>query len=52
LALVYEKVDPKESITLWERYIKLASPLPSEKDWVDVAKLHLRKLKNQLDKSN
>jgi len=26
--------------------------LPSEKDWGDVAKLHLRKLKNQLDKSN
>ena len=52
LALVYEKVDPKEAITLWERYVTLASSLPSEKDWVDVAKLHLRKLKNQLDKSN
>jgi tetratricopeptide (TPR) repeat protein len=47
LALVYEKVDPREAITLWERYIKLAGPLPSEKDWVDVAILHLRKLKNQ-----
>jgi tetratricopeptide (TPR) repeat protein len=52
LALVYEKVDVKEAITLWERYIKLASSLPSEKDWVDVAKLHLRKLKSQLDKAN
>jgi tetratricopeptide (TPR) repeat protein len=52
LALVYEKVDPKEAITLWERYIQLAGSLPSEKDWVDVAQLHLRKLKNQLDKSN
>src|SRR5262245_60971444 len=50
LALVYEKVDPRESVTLWERYIQLAGPLASEKDWVDVAKLHLRKLKNQLDK--
>jgi adenylate cyclase len=50
LALVYEKVDPKEAITLWERYIQLASPLPSEKDWVDVARLHLRKLKGQLEK--
>ena len=48
LALVYEKVDPQESITLWERYIALASQLPSEKDWVDVARQHLRKLKNQL----
>ena len=47
LALVYEKVDPKEAITLWERYIGLASNIPSEKDWVDVAKLHLRKLKLQ-----
>jgi adenylate cyclase len=52
LALVYEKVDPKESIELWERYIQLASPIPSEKDWVDVARLHLRKLKSQMDKGN
>lgn len=52
LALVYEKVDPRESISLWERYIQLASPIASEKDWVDVARLHLRKLKSQFDKSN
>jgi tetratricopeptide (TPR) repeat protein len=52
LALVYEKVDPKEAVSLWERYIELAGPLSSEKDWVDVAKLHLKKLKNQLEKSN
>jgi tetratricopeptide (TPR) repeat protein len=50
LALVYEKVDPREAVSLWERYIQLASPLPSEKDWVDVARLHLRKLKGQLEK--
>jgi tetratricopeptide (TPR) repeat protein/TolB-like protein len=48
LALVYEKVDPKEAVTQWERYIALASQLPSEKDWVDVARQHLRKLKNQI----
>jgi tetratricopeptide (TPR) repeat protein len=47
LALVYEKVDPREAITLWERYIGLAGNLPSEKDWVDVARLHLRKLRQQ-----
>jgi tetratricopeptide (TPR) repeat protein len=47
LALVYEKVDPKESIVLWERYITLASQLPSEKDWVDVARQHLKKLRSQ-----
>jgi len=48
LALVYEKVDPKAAITQWERYIELASPLATEKDWVDVARQHLRKLKNQV----
>jgi len=48
LALVYEKVDPKEAVNQWERYIALASQLPSEKDWVDVARQHLRKLKSQI----
>ncbi len=48
LASVYEKVDPKEAIVLWERYIALAAPLPAEKDWVDVARQHLRKLKSRL----
>ena len=52
LALVYEKVDAKEAIGLWERYIQLAGSLPSEKDWVDVARLHLRKLKQQQEKGN
>jgi superkiller protein 3 len=48
LALVYEKVDPKAAITQWERYIEIAAPLATEKDWVDVARQHLRKLKNQV----
>jgi len=48
LALVYEKVDPKEAMVQWEKYIALASQLPSEKDWVDVARQHLRKLKSQV----
>ncbi|MBI1961924.1 MAG: tetratricopeptide repeat protein [Candidatus Rokubacteria bacterium] len=48
LALVYEKVDPREAVVQWERYIQLASGLPTEKDWVDVARAHLRKLKNRL----
>ena len=48
LAVVYERVDPREAVAQWERYIALASPLPSEKDWVDVARQHLRKLKNQI----
>jgi tetratricopeptide (TPR) repeat protein len=48
LALAYEKLDPREAIAQWERYIALASQLPSEKDWVDVARQHLRKLRNQI----
>ena len=48
LALVYEKVDPREAMAHWERYIALASQLPAEKDWVDVARQHLRKLKNTI----
>ena len=48
LAIVYEKTDPREAIAQWERYIAFASQLPSEKDWVDVARQHLRKLKSQV----
>ena len=48
LALAYEKVDPREAIVHWERYIALAAQVPSEKDWVDVARQHLRKLKSQI----
>ena len=48
LAIVYEKTDPREAIAQWETYIALASALPSEKDWVDVARQHLRKLKTQV----
>jgi len=48
LALVYEKIDPREAMAHWERYIQLASPVQSEKDWVDVARQHLRKLKGQI----
>jgi tetratricopeptide (TPR) repeat protein len=48
LALAYEKVDPREAIGQWERYIELASQIASEKDWVDVARQHLRKLRDKL----
>jgi len=44
LALAYEKVDVQKAIAQWERYIELASSLPSEKDWVDIARKHLEKL--------
>jgi tetratricopeptide (TPR) repeat protein len=51
LALAYEKVDVKKAIEQWERYIELASNLPSEKDWVDIARKHLGKLQRG-DKPN
>ncbi len=50
LALVYEKVDPREAIAQWERYIQIAVLLPSEKDWVDVARQHLKKLREQVER--
>ncbi len=49
LALVYEKVDPREAITHWERYIQVAALLPSERDWVNVARQHMKKLKSQVE---
>jgi tetratricopeptide (TPR) repeat protein len=45
LALAYERVDPKKAMEQWERYIDLASTLSTEKDWVDIAKKHLERLR-------
>ncbi len=45
LALSYEKLDVKKAMEQWEQYIELAATLPSEKEWVDIAKKHLEKLK-------
>ncbi len=47
LALAYEKVDPRQAIDQWGRYIDLASTLPTEKDWVDIARKHLEKLRRE-----
>jgi tetratricopeptide (TPR) repeat protein len=47
LALAYEKVDVKEAVAQWERYIELASQIPTEKEWVDVARQHLKKLRDK-----
>ncbi len=47
LALAYEKVDPRKAIDEWEHYIDLASTLPTEKDWVDIARKHLEKLRRE-----
>ena len=47
LALAYEKIDVKEAIVQWERYIGLASQIATEKEWVDVARQHLKKLRDK-----
>jgi tetratricopeptide (TPR) repeat protein len=47
LALAYEHVDVKKAMEQWEQYIALASSLPSEKDWVDIARKHLAKLRRE-----
>jgi tetratricopeptide (TPR) repeat protein len=47
LALAYEKVDVKEAIGHWEKYIGLASQIATEKEWVDVARQHLKKLQDK-----
>jgi superkiller protein 3 len=44
LALAYEKLDPREAIAQWDRYIGIASTVATEKEWVDVARQHLKKL--------
>jgi tetratricopeptide (TPR) repeat protein len=47
LALAYEKVDVKEAMVHWEKYIALASQIATEKEWVDVARQHLKKLQDK-----
>ena len=47
LAMAYENVDAKKAIGQWEKYIDLAATLPSEKEWVDIAKKHLNKLRRE-----
>lgn len=47
LALAYEKVSPKEAVARWEEYIKVASELPGEKEWIDIAEQHLKKMRQK-----
>ncbi len=47
LALAYEKLDVKEAIAQWEEYIELASQNATEKEWIDVARQHLKKLRDK-----
>lgn len=45
IARAYEKVDVHEAIARWEHYLEVASELPSEKEWIDIARGHLEKLR-------
>ncbi|MBI3079785.1 MAG: tetratricopeptide repeat protein, partial [candidate division NC10 bacterium] len=47
LALAYEKVSPKEAVVRWEEYIRVASELPGEKEWIDIAEQHLKKMRQK-----
>ncbi|MEK7338910.1 MAG: tetratricopeptide repeat protein, partial [candidate division NC10 bacterium] len=47
LALAYEKVSPKEAAARWEEYIRVASELPGEKEWIDIAEQHLKKMRQK-----
>jgi adenylate cyclase len=47
LAMAYEKTDPREAIAQWDRYIGIASTIATEKEWVDVARQHLKKLRDK-----
>jgi tetratricopeptide (TPR) repeat protein len=47
LALAYEKVSPKEAVARWEEYIEVASELPGEKEWIDIAEQHLKKMRQK-----
>ena len=45
IARAYEKVDVQEAVVHWEQYLEVASELPSEKEWLDIARGHLEKLR-------
>lgn len=45
LAMALERFDRGLAIAAWERYLRIAPEQSSEKDWLDIAKKHLKKLK-------
>ena len=47
LAIALENVDRKQAVNAWERYIRLAADNPAHKEWLEIAKKHLRKLREQ-----
>lgn len=47
LALALEKLDRDRAIAAWERYLQIAPEQASERDWLDIAKKHLKRLKDE-----
>jgi tetratricopeptide (TPR) repeat protein len=47
LALALEKLDRERAIAAWESYLRNASAQASERDWLDIARQHLRKLRGE-----
>lgn len=47
MAMALEKIDVKKAITQWETYLEIAVGVQSEKDWVDIARQHLKKLRGK-----
>ena len=45
LAMALERLDRDLAVAAWERYIQVAPEQSSEKDWLDIAKKHLKKLR-------
>ncbi len=45
IARAYEKVDVEEAIAHWGHYLDVALELPSEREWLDIARGHLEKLR-------
>jgi tetratricopeptide (TPR) repeat protein len=44
IARAYEKVDVEEAMARWRHYLEVASPLSSEREWLDIARGHLERL--------
>ncbi len=47
LAMALERLDSNRAIAAWERYIQIAPEQSTEKDWLDIAKKHLKKLRGE-----
>ncbi|MFQ5839174.1 MAG: tetratricopeptide repeat protein [Candidatus Methylomirabilales bacterium] len=45
VARAHENVDVVLAVAHWERYLEVAQGLPSEREWIDIARSHLDKLR-------